>query len=1079
MMEYDTADLVLCHLLEVRSDGDAPGDRNPGAEAAFDRSVPGIAAALDLDDESVAERIELLSAISTLQREGMIVETVGPVRGLGGDRNRYHLTESGRRRARSVVEDVAEATVTVAGTDDEWRTSVESAAAELADGSVASLLSKLDADGRLNLVEPTEGEFVDREAELDRLAAALDAVEDDAARTVAVTGPAGIGKTELVSAFRDRILDGDPDSSVSFASGSADRDAADPYGPYRALLADLGVDPGELELLGSRDRTGAPPDTSDDLRARRRAAFEEVGGRIVEGGPVVAFVDDVHRADSATVRLTEHLASEVDGGLLLVVAGREGGVGGDDGAGVDGLDRLRELADERIDLTGLDREATRAHVEWLVGRRDVPDEFVASVQEATGGNPLFVRETVSRAVREGELDPARGISPDPDSVGVPDSVRRTVEERLQGLDDAATELVRLGAVVGRFVPRELLVAAAPVDPAAALDYADLLEEGRVWRREPDRDGYRFTSGVVREAVLERTDESRRRDLHRRVAESILEVYRDDPGEWFADVADHFEAAGDADRALEYHRKAAERAEDVYATDVARDAYESALELARELGATDRLLEFLESIGEIEHLAGELEAAERRFEYVRERTDDPDAAARTWTQLSRIALHRGDHGEAVERAERGLSTVDAETPDADLLRSDLLSRKGWALLQQGEFDDAARAFERERDLVSGLDDDWRRGRAAHDLGTLRLKRGRWEEARPLLEEAVRRHEADDDSHPADALTNLGVVHWKLGELDAAAQRFERALEHQRKLNDERGRLSTLTNLGLIHQHRGDLDRALDHYERSLEAARRVGDKRSTGILLSNVGSIRVNRLNLGAAEEALAEAVELTEAIDNPQGLGTALGNRARLRLFREEYEAALADAGRRAEIAEDLGDPEGRARALGLVASVHHERGDAAAAERAARERSALARERDLGGQRLSSAGQLARILADSGDVDGARETLATAEECGDPGTALGEIRLDLARGVVAAAGGDHDRAMERYREAIADSRDLGHAAMECWTRLRAAESLIAVGDPDSADEHLRAVLETCEGTGATLFEGDARDLLERSRDER
>jgi predicted ATPase len=105
------------------------------------------------------------------------------------------------------------------------------------------------------------------------------------------------------------------------------------------------------------------------------------------------------------------------------------------------------------------------------------------------------------------------------------------------------------------------------------------------------------------------------------------------------------------------------------------------------------------------------------------------------------------------------------------------------------------------------------------------RGRLADARAELERALAESDGTD---AADLMTDLGVLHHQLRELDVAEDYYTRALE-LRGGNDAR----CLGNLGAIQHDRRSFGAALELYGRALTAFQRAHEGAMEGIFLTNV------------------------------------------------------------------------------------------------------------------------------------------------------------------------------------------------------------------------------------------------------
>lgn len=114
-----------------------------------------------------------------------------------------------------------------------------------------------------------------------------------------VRGEAGIGKTSLLRALRDR-------AGLPFYVGRCEPlSVPEPLGPLHELFAAAGA-PGTLESIGGD----------------RRSLARSLQAALTSGGPAIAAVEDAHWADPATldvVRVMARRAEDVPLGLVLTL----------------------------------------------------------------------------------------------------------------------------------------------------------------------------------------------------------------------------------------------------------------------------------------------------------------------------------------------------------------------------------------------------------------------------------------------------------------------------------------------------------------------------------------------------------------------------------------------------------------------------------------------------------------------------------------------------------------------------------------------------------------------------------------
>lgn len=418
-----------------------------------------------------------------------------------------------------------------------------------------------------------------REAELDRLAEALERVATEGRQAVLLGGEAGMGKTALVAAAARQAHA----RGARILYGRCDEDLELPYQPFAEALSRFvaHADPrelsdhvdahgGDLARLApdlTRRLSDVPPAPSTDPEADRYRLFETVAALLADAAkraPVVLVFDDLHWATSGTLQLLRHvLRSTISARLLILATYRHTEIS-------DALaDMLADLRREpggvdRLQLEGLGTEAVTAFVESVQGLASEDDgqALAEAVRVHTGGNPFFVGELLRHLAETGATYRRRGpwsYYADEDDVGVPTGVEEVVARRLRRLSETANDAVVRASVIGVEFDLQLLERVA--DDGDPLDGVEEAVRGHVVI-EVSPSHYRFSHALVRDAVYSRLTATRRGRLHRRVGE-MLEA---SPGgrQHIDALAHHFAAAataGSAPKAAEYALAAARQAID--------------------------------------------------------------------------------------------------------------------------------------------------------------------------------------------------------------------------------------------------------------------------------------------------------------------------------------------------------------------------------------------------------------------------------------------------------------------------------------------------------------------------------------
>ena len=249
---------------------------------------------------------------------------------------------------------------------------------------------------------------------------------------------------------------------------------------------------------------------------------------------LIVVLDDLQWADADSLRLLEFVSRQLSGRRLAVL-----GTYRDIEAG----EVLRRIAGtaEVVGLEGLSTADVAAMMSGLIGG-DVSLDRAARLRDRTGGNPLFVRELTRLAQVRSGGDPE-------DVAGIVDSVRGVIERRIARVSGPCARLLALAALDGTVI-RPGVLGVVLDDPAAITELLD--EAVAAGILIDDGDTVRFAHDLFREVLDAGSIGAERRRGHRALGEALERVGAIHP----AELAAHFAAAGDSERAVRYGRLAA-------------------------------------------------------------------------------------------------------------------------------------------------------------------------------------------------------------------------------------------------------------------------------------------------------------------------------------------------------------------------------------------------------------------------------------------------------------------------------------------------------------------------------------------
>jgi two-component system sensor kinase len=529
------------------------------------------------------------------------------------------------------------------------------------------------SDRRKSLTEPA---FVGREAELAVLDLQFEQTRKGEGGLVLLEAESGGGKTRLLMELAQRCarqgawvlrgqgLDQQAQRPFQVLAGvaaevtSASRRESALGEAIQARLGDhreaaCAALPELADIMGPATAQALGPESFGQIRSLQALAtlLDALGSA---DRPALVLLDDCQWADELTQKLLgqwlRHRHAEKRY-ALLVVAFRSEDVPREHG--------LRRLGASLLcRLPPFQAKDVRRLAESMAG--PLPAEALEVVERLSEGSPFMAAAVLQGLVESAALLPEpAGWRVAPQAMADVQSSRHAAAflvHRIEMLPPPVLELLSAGAVLGKDFDLDLAATLANQSPGqaiAALDQA----RGRhiVWARL-EQTRCSFVHDKLRQTLLQRLDAGQRQDLHRRAA-LHLEKQRT---EQIFELAYHFDAAGQSNRALPFALTAAEKARAQHSLELAEEQYRIA---ARGVQASDEVtrVRIAEGLGDVLMLRGRYDQAARLFQTARTLARGDALQAKIEGKLGELAFKRGDVKNASETIERALRLLGRQVP----------------------------------------------------------------------------------------------------------------------------------------------------------------------------------------------------------------------------------------------------------------------------------------------------------------------------------------------------------------------------------------------------------------------------------
>ncbi len=421
------------------------------------------------------------------------------------------------------------------------------------------------------------------------------------------------------------------------------------------------------------------------------------------------------------------------------------------------------------------------------------------------------------------------VTDDISEVKIPGTLRGVLHARMDHLPAAERGNLQRASIVGR-VFWDTVLEALTVDDDSLVDLEGRLGslQGREMIHRRDRSAivgaaeYAFKHAMLRDAVYETVLLRQRRRYHRQVAEWLERYTGERIGENLAVIAQHYELAGEPERAAGYLDRSGQALLEVGAAREAQQLLERAIALLPETGAAEARASISVHLGHAYYQGGDLVEAERflkaGYELAQE-IGNADLAFEVLGYLGGVAQRRGSYVEA-ENYDRQALQQARESNNLQQIAPALHGLSTSRFLQD-DFESSARyadqALQSFREVAN------RRGEALalNMLGLLARGRGQLDVPREYFRQALSAfREIGDAVREAMALNNLGSTAYLQGDYPAAVQHTGEALEILEELGQSYNVAFTLVSQGLAYGAMNERSRARTCHCRALKIARDI-------------------------------------------------------------------------------------------------------------------------------------------------------------------------------------------------------------------------------------------------------------------
>ena len=439
--------------------------------------------------------------------------------------------------------------------------------------------------------------LVGRDAQLAQLREHWAAAEQGQGHILLVEGEAGVGKSRLAGELTSLV---NHQGAHVLQARCYEIEQGLAYQPLIDLMrqaATLGTNTSLLPSVWQRELAVILPDftrtddanahilipiTEDSQQSRLYQAIFQFLITYARNGPIAIILDDIQWADTASLGFLHYLARQSwQDRILLLCTYRS-----DEVAVRPELAQLVTHLNRQTNVTYLELKRLSATEVSDFVRQSLPEvaesaELANWLYRETDGNPFFLTSLIQSLHQENRLQEPTSLnlpagSTDHQLLELPAAISTYVRSRLVALSAQERQLLERLAVYGRSLSFPRL---AVITGQAQMILLDSLERllSRQLLVESD-DHYHFSHDKIREVLYRDLSGARRLVYHSQIAKLLAS---EQPGpEVAANIAYHYEQAGDEDKAVSYWLAAGQHDLAVFALSQAIVHFQNALSFAK-------------------------------------------------------------------------------------------------------------------------------------------------------------------------------------------------------------------------------------------------------------------------------------------------------------------------------------------------------------------------------------------------------------------------------------------------------------------------------------------------------------------
>jgi class 3 adenylate cyclase/tetratricopeptide (TPR) repeat protein len=423
--------------------------------------------------------------------------------------------------------------------------------------------------------------FMGRARELELLLDAFERSKTSRGQAFSIVAEAGVGKSRLLYEFRKAVSGED----VTFQEGkclSYSRGVA--YHPVVDIVKanfDIVEGDGEIEIrqklirglnILSADEASTLPyllellsvedsglDTisfsPEAIKDRIIGALNRITIKASQIRPLIMAVEDLHWIDKSSEDVFKYLLDSITGARVFLIFTYRPEFVHTWGA---------KSYHSQVNLNRLSNRESLAMVTHLLSTKDIDRDLEELILEKAEGVPFFIEEFVRSLKDLHIIERENGtyrLARDIQEMTIPSTIHDVIMARVDTLPEGAKELLQIGSVIEREFSYELMKQVVGLAEQEMLSRLSVLKDSELLyeRGIYPESTYLFKNALTREVVYDSILTSRKKKLHKIIAQAIERLYSDNLHEHYGILTEHFISSENYEKGAEYCRMAGKKA----------------------------------------------------------------------------------------------------------------------------------------------------------------------------------------------------------------------------------------------------------------------------------------------------------------------------------------------------------------------------------------------------------------------------------------------------------------------------------------------------------------------------------------